>query len=79
MVRVLVTMFSTTKGEIFALTRQHGWARRAETVATTTPRERAIAVRAAEAARESDLYGDAVADVRLLRSRGFVVIREGQG
>ena len=78
-VRVLVTMFSTTRSEIYGLARQHGWSKRADTLAATTARERAIAVRAAEAAREADLYGDAVADVRLLRSRGFVVIREGQG
>jgi hypothetical protein len=40
-VRVLVTMFSTTRSEVYALARQHGWARRADTLAATTARERA--------------------------------------
>jgi hypothetical protein len=42
--------------------------------------ERAAEVRAAEVARQAELYGDAatVDDVRLLRQRGYVVVREGQ-
>ena len=36
-------------------------------------------MRANEAARERDLYGAAIDDVRLLRQRGYVVVREGQG
>jgi len=42
-----------------------------------TSRERAAAIRAAEAARDRQLYADAVDDVALLRRRGFVVTREG--
>lgn len=77
--RVLVTMFGTTRGELFALARQHGWTRRADTLAATTARERAIAARAAEAAHQVELYGDAatVDDVGILRQRGWVVTREG--
>jgi hypothetical protein len=34
-------------------------------------------VKAADAERQAELYGTALEDVRLLRSRGFVVVREG--
>jgi len=73
--RTVGSLFGLANGEIYALVKAHGWAARSE----MTPRERAAAARAAEGARQVELYGDlaGVDDVRLLRSRGFVVVREG--
>jgi hypothetical protein len=77
--RTVARTFGLASGGLFALVRCHGWAARSEGLYApgTTARDRAIAVRAAEAAREVELYGDAIADVRLLGQRGFVVVREG--
>jgi hypothetical protein len=72
--RTIGLLFGLPNGEIYALVKAHGWAARSE----MTPCERANAARAAEAARTIELYGDAVDDVRLLRRRGFVVVREGE-
>lgn len=43
-----------------------------------SPQARAAESRAAEAARQVELYGTAIDDVMLLRQRGFVVVREGE-
>jgi hypothetical protein len=77
--RPLATLFGITPSELVDIARRQGWQTRAEGLWApgTTSRERAAEVRAAEAARERELYGDAVDDVRLLRRRGFVVTREG--
>jgi len=77
--RLLAIAYAITPTELLHLARRYGWTTRSEILSTTTPAERAIAARAAEAARDRELYGDAVDDVRLLRSRGFVVVREGAG
>jgi hypothetical protein len=74
-VGVVATMFGISRQEIFDLAREHGWSARSDS--NMTPREKAIAVRAAEVVREVELYGDAIADVKLLRQRGFLVVREG--
>jgi hypothetical protein len=73
--RTIGLLFGLPNGEIYALVRRHGWAARSE----MTPCERANAARAAEAAREIELYGSAggVDDVRTLRRRGFTVTRDG--
>ena len=78
--RPLAVMFGITSTELSHLVRLHGWQTRAETfwAAGKTAAERAAEVRAAEATRAVELYGDAIEDVRLLRSRGFVVVREGE-
>ena len=75
--RSIAVLFQVPKDEISALAKEHGWPPKSD----KTPSERAAAARAAEAAREVDLYGDAatVADVRFLRQQGFVVHREGAG
>jgi hypothetical protein len=72
--RTVGVMFGLANGKIYALVKAHGWAARSE----MTPCERANAARSAEAARAIELYGDAIEDVRLLRQRGFVVVREGE-
>jgi hypothetical protein len=41
--------------------------------------QRAAQNAADEAARERDLYNASAADMKLLRSRGFSVVREGEG
>jgi hypothetical protein len=72
--RTVGLLFGLANGEIYTLVKSQGWAARSE----MTPCERATAARSAEAARDRELYGDAVDDVRLLRRRGFVVVREGE-
>ena len=52
---------------------------RAQAHAPVSAAERAALDRAADAARQSGLYGDAVDDVAYLRKRGFVVNRDGDG
>jgi hypothetical protein len=78
--RLLAIAFAISTTELSDLVRRHGWQARATGLwaAGKTPRERAAEIRAAEAARVVELYGDALDDVRLLRRRGFVVVREGQ-
>jgi hypothetical protein len=73
--RTVGSLFGLANGEIYALVKAHGWAARSE----MTPCQRANAARAAEAAREIELYGSAggVDDVRTLRRRGFT--RDGGG
>jgi hypothetical protein len=79
--RLLAVAFAISTTELSDLVRRHGWKARAEGLWAPgkTPSERAAGIRAAEAARDRELYGDAVDDVRLLRRRGFVVVREGAG
>jgi hypothetical protein len=43
-----------------------------------SPSKRAAESRAAEAAPQVELYGDAIEDVTLLRRRDYVVVREGE-
>ena len=74
-VRSIAVLFQVPKEEISALAKEHGWPPRSD----KTPAERAAAARAAEAARQADLYGDAVDDVRLLRRRGFVLCERASG
>jgi len=78
--RALCVAFSISTPKLEALIRQHGWTPRTEGLWAPgkTAAERAAEVRAAKAARERELYADAVDDVRLLRSRGYVVVREGE-
>jgi hypothetical protein len=78
--RAIAIMFAITTTELRHLVRREVWAARSETLSNTTPSERAAAARAADAAHQVELYGDAatVDDVRLLRRQGFVVHREGQ-
>jgi hypothetical protein len=79
--RILALMFSISKSELSALVRQHGWTARAAGLYAPGKffRERAAEIRANEAARERELYNGSAADVRLLRQRGFVVVRAGAG
>jgi hypothetical protein len=80
--RPLAVMFGITSTELSHLVRLHGWQTRAECfwAVGKSAAERAAEIRAAEAAHELSLYGDqaAIDDVRLLRRRGFVVVRESQ-
>jgi hypothetical protein len=78
--RLLAIAFAISTTELSVLIRRLGWQTRATGLWAPgkTPSERAAEIRAAEAARAFELYGDAVDDVRLLRQRGFVVVREGQ-
>ena len=77
--RPLAVMFGITSTELSDLVRRNGWKPRTEGLWAPgkTPVERAAEIREAEAARQVELYGDAVDDVRLLRQRGFFVVREG--
>jgi hypothetical protein len=79
--RPLATLFGITPSELVDIARRQGWQTRAEGLWAPgkTARERAAEIRAAEAARQVELYGCAggVDDVRTLRRRGFTVTREG--
>jgi hypothetical protein len=78
--RATCVLLGIAAEKIRSLAREHGWRPRTEGL-ERTPCERAIAVRAADAARQVELYGDAatVDDVQFLRQQGFIVHREGAG
>lgn len=78
--RFVAAMFAISTNELYELVKRQRWKPRAQGLYAPekTPLERAAEIRAAEAARQVALYGDAVDDVRLLRRCGYVVVREGE-